>query len=39
MFDEDVGAALGKAYVENCDSDAVALARAAQIVCKQMFAN
>ena len=32
VFDEDIGAALGKACEQDSDSDAVHLARAAQIV-------
>ena len=37
MFDEDVGAALGKACEADSDSDAVVLARAAHIVRQQLF--
>ncbi len=37
VFDEDVGPALGKACKGDMDSDAVVLARAAQIVRQQMF--
>jgi hypothetical protein len=37
VFDEDIGAALGKACEGDLDSDAVVLARAAQIVRQQMF--
>ena len=37
VFDKDLGAALGKACEGDSDSDAVALARAAQIVRQQMF--
>ena len=33
VFEEDIGAALGKACEQDSDSDAVQLARAAQIVC------
>ena len=36
-FVEDISLALGKACGEDSDSDAVHLARAAQIVCRQMF--
>ena len=36
-FDEDVGYALSKACEQDCDSDAVHLARAAQIVRRHMF--
>ena len=37
VFDEDIGAALGKACEQDSDSDAVHLARAAQIVRQHMF--
>ena len=37
VFDEDIGAALGKACEQDSDSDAVQLARAAQIVRRHMF--
>ncbi len=37
VFDEDIGAALGKACEQDSDSDAVHLARAAQIVRRHMF--
>ena len=37
VFDEDIGAALGKACEQDSDSDAVQLARAVQIVCRHMF--
>ena len=36
-FDKDIGAALGKACKQDSDSDAVHLARAAQIVRRHMF--
>lgn len=37
VFDEDIGAALGKACEQDNDSDAVHLARAAQIVRRNIF--
>ena len=36
-FDEDIGEALGKACEQDCDTEAVHLARAAQIVRRYMF--
>lgn len=36
-FDEDIGLALGKACKYDSDSDAILLARAAQVVCRHMF--
>jgi len=36
VLEEEVGAAVGQACEENRDSDAVALARAAQIACQPM---
>ena len=36
-FDEDIGEALGKACEQHCDTEAVHLARAVQIVCRYMF--
>ena len=36
-FDEDIGEALGKACEQHCDTEAVHLARAAQIVRRYMF--
>ena len=36
-FDEDIGEALGKACGQDCDTEAVHLARAAQIVRRYMF--
>ena len=36
-FDEDIGEALGKACEQDCDTEAVQLARAAQIVRRYMF--
>ena len=37
VFEEDIGAVLATAYGLDCDSDAVHLARAAQIVRHKMF--
>lgn len=37
VFDEDIGAALEKAYVKDTDNDAVILVRVAQIVCRDIF--
>ena len=37
MFDEDIGEVLGKACEQDCDSEAVHLAHAAQIVRRYMF--
>ena len=39
VFDEDIGAALGKACEQDSDSDAVHLARAAQIVRQHIFSS
>ena len=36
-FDEDIGEALGKACEQDCETEAVHLARAAQTVCRYMF--
>ena len=36
-FDEDIGEAIGKACEQDCDTEAVDLARAAQIVRRYMF--
>ena len=37
MFDEDLGVALDKACKGDSNSNAIVLARAAQIVCQQLF--
>ena len=39
VFDEDIGAALGKACEQDSDSDAVHLTRAAQIVRQHIFSS